>query len=74
MKFNTKVLTVWAKWFAGMVFGAVIAVTKVKGYSTPFEFKSEDWVAVGNSVWAAVVPVLVKYFNPKDELTFLKHK
>ena len=74
MKFNSKVLTVWAKWFAGMVFGAIIAVNEVKGYRTPFEFKSADWVAVGNSVWAALVPVFVKYFNPKDDLTFLKQK
>lgn len=70
MKFNSKVAKVFAKWMAGIIFGALLAVMKMKNYTTPFELTSSDWADVFSTVWGAIVPVAYKWLNPKDELTF----
>lgn len=66
---NPKVLEVWAKWFTGMVVGAIIGIGKF-----PFDLTRSDWHHIANTVWLAAVPVIYKWANPKDELTFKKIK
>lgn len=69
MKFNNKVLEVWAKWFVGITFGAIYGVGKF-----PLDFTTADWKHVANTVWLALIPVVVKWVNPKDEMTMTVKK
>lgn len=66
---NPKVLTVWAKWLAGMIVGAIVGIGKF-----PLDLTAGDWKHIANTVWLAAVPVIYKWANPKDELTFKKIK
>jgi hypothetical protein len=34
--------------------------------TNPIEFSAGDWITVLNSLWVAVVPVLIRYFDKKD--------
>ena len=67
MKFNEKVLEVWAKWTVGMVASGIATIGKF-----PLDLTKSDWKHVANSLWVALLPVLIKWVNPKDDLTFLK--
>lgn len=69
MKFNEKVLEVWAKWFVGMVMASIVTIGKF-----PFDMTSADWKSVANTLWLALVPVVVKWVNPKDDLTMTVKK
>ena len=64
MKFNNKVLEVWAKWFVGNAVTAVVVIGKF-----PLDFTSADWKAAANTIWLAALPVVIKWANPKDALT-----
>lgn len=66
---NPKVLTVWGKWLTGMVVGAIVGIGKF-----PLDLTASDWKHIANTVWLAAVPVIYKWANPKDELTFKKIK
>lgn len=66
---NPKVAIVWAKWLAGMIVGAIVGIGKF-----PLDLTSSDWKNIANTVWLAAVPVIWKWANPKDELTFKKVK
>lgn len=64
MKFNNKVLTMWAKWFAGEAATAVVIIGK-----SPIDFTGSDWHHVANVLWLALVPVILAWANPKHDLT-----
>lgn len=40
---------------------AVFAVGKL-----PTEFTQAEWLAVANAIWAAVIPVIIRWLNPND--------
>lgn len=69
MKFNKKVLEVWAKWAVGNLVTAVVIIGK-----SPLDFSVSDWKHAANAFWLALVPVVIKWANPKDELTMTKPK
>ena len=69
MKFNKKVLDVWAKWTVGNLLTAVVIIGK-----SPLDFSVSDWKHAANAVWLALVPVILKWANPKDELTMTVKK
>lgn len=69
MKFNSKVLQVWAKWLVGMVVGTIYGIGKF-----PLDLTAADWKHVANTLWLALVPVVIKWVNPKDELTMTVKK
>lgn len=64
MKFNNKVVTMWAKWFVSNAITAIVIIGK-----SPLDFNSNDWKHTLNTVWLSIVPVLVAWANPKHELT-----
>ena len=64
MKFNVKVVEIWAKWFAYSFFVYAASIAK-----TPFEFSSHDWVSAANNIWYALVPVVIAWANPHHDLT-----
>lgn len=45
----------------GIIFGVSQAVGKL-----PFEFSAQDWYAVANAIWVALIPVAIRYLNPND--------
>lgn len=61
MKFNNKVLEVWAKWFVGNLVTAIVVIGKL-----PFDLTSSDWKKVANSIWLALVPVIMKWWREED--------
>jgi hypothetical protein len=69
MKFNSKVLDMWAKWFVGNAITAVVILGK-----SPLDFSASDWKHAANTIWLAVVPVVIAWANPKHELTMTKPK
>lgn len=64
MKFNNKVLELWAKWFVGNMLTAVVIIGK-----SPLDFSASDWKHALNTVWLALVPVILAWVNPKHDLT-----
>jgi len=69
MKFNNKVLEMWAKWVVGNLFTAIVIIGK-----SPLDFTTADWKQAANALWLAVVPVVIAWANPKHELTMTKPK
>lgn len=47
----------------GMLVGAYVIVA---GGSAPWELTSSQYLDVANAFWTALLPVLIRYFNPKD--------
>ena len=64
MKLNIKALEVWAKWLVGMVVGAIYGIGKM-----PLDLTASDWKHVANTIWLALVPVAIKWVNPKNDFT-----
>jgi len=69
MKFNTKSLDMWAKWFVSNALTAVVIIGK-----SPLDFTGSDWKHAANAVWLAVVPVVIAWANPKHKLTMTTAK
>ena len=69
MKFNNKVLDMWAKWFVGNAMTAVVVIGK-----SPLDFAAADWKHAANAIWLALVPVVIAWANPKHELTMTLKK
>lgn len=67
MKLNSKVLDMWAKWFVSNAFTAVVIIGK-----SPLDFTASDWKHAANSLWLAIVPVVIAWANPNHELTMTK--
>lgn len=61
MKFNIQVLQVWAKWTVGMVASSIATIGKF-----PLDLTSADWKKVANSLWVALLPVLIKWYKEED--------
>ena len=69
MKFNNKVLEMWLKWFVSNALTAIVIIGK-----SPLDFTSTDWKHAANTIWLALVPVIIKWANPKDSLTMTVKK
>ena len=67
MKLNSKLFEVWGKYLA---YSAVMAIGIIG--KSPLDFTSADWKQTVNAVWISLVPVIIKWANPKDDMTFLK--
>jgi len=69
MKFNNKVLEMWAKWFVSNALTAVVIIGK-----SPLDFSGSDWKHAANALWLAIVPVVIAWANPKHDLTMTTAK
>jgi len=49
----------------GAALTAIAILSSQKGIS-PIDFGTAEWAQVANALWAAVVPVLIRYANKKD--------
>jgi uncharacterized membrane protein len=69
MKFNHKVTEMWAKWFVSNALTAVVILGK-----SPLDFSGSDWKHAANTLWLAIVPVVIAWANPNHDLTMTKAK
>lgn len=69
MKFNNKVVEMWAKWFVGNTITAIVVIGK-----SPLDFTASDWKHTANTIWLALIPVIIAWANPKHDLTMTKPK
>ena len=69
MKFNKKVFETWAKYLVYSFITAIGIIGK-----SPLEFSGHDWKQCLNAVWISLVPVIIKWANPKDNLTMTVKK
>lgn len=69
MKFNNKVVEIWAKWFVANLLTAVVILGK-----SPLDFTVTDWKHAANTIWLALVPVIMAWANPKHSLTMTVKK
>jgi hypothetical protein len=74
MKPQTKELLLsYARSVGAVVIGAVITVYQVT-HRAPFAFTGDDWIAVANAIWVAVIPVATRFLNPNDSAFGVKKK
>ena len=57
-----KILKTWGKYFGYTVFVSMATLAK-----SPLDYSSHDWKGLANAVWFAILPVVVKALNPKDD-------
>lgn len=69
MKVNAKVFEIWAKYLVYSLITAIGIIGK-----SPLDFTSHDWKQTLNAVWLSLVPVIIKWANPKDDLTMTLKK
>ena len=69
MKFNSKVLDMWGKWFIGNAVTAFVIIGK-----SPLDFTGSDWKHAANTIWLAILPVVIAWVNPKHDLTMTTPK
>jgi len=62
---NKALVESYLRHLGGAVFSAIATVAALTGKS-PVAFALDDWYAVANALWVAVLPVCVRYFNKKD--------
>lgn len=58
---NKELLYSYLRTFGATCLGAIFAIGKL-----PIDFTVADWRAVANAVWISVIPVAIRYLNPKD--------
>lgn len=63
---NKAMIESYVRNLAGQVFGSVMIVTQTSGLSSPIDFGSSEWLLVANSLWASLIPVVLRYVNKKD--------
>ena len=61
MKFNNKVLEVWAKWVIGMTASSIATIGKF-----PLDLTASDWKHVANALWVALLPIIIKWWKEED--------
>ena len=69
MKFNAKIIETWSKY---LVFSFITAIGIIG--KSPLDFTGHDWKQCINAVWISLVPVIIKWANPKDEMTLTVKK
>lgn len=62
---NKALLASYGRSLLATIVTAIFVVAQ-SGGKLPFEFSAQDWYAVANAVWIAVVPVAIRYLNPND--------
>lgn len=57
-----KMATTWGKYFGYTLFVSMATLGK-----SPLDYTSADFKGLANAVWLALLPVVIKALNPKDE-------
>lgn len=62
---NKAMLASYARAFVATALTAAVTVSQTSG-KLPTDFSGSEWMAMLNSLWIALVPVLIRWVNPKD--------
>ena len=62
---NKALIASYGRTLLATIVTAIFAVSQTAG-KLPFEFSAQDWYAIANAVWVAVIPVALRYLNPND--------
>lgn len=66
---NKNVIDSYLRNLLGVVLALVTAAMVNSGAASPFELGSGDWLSVLNGLWAAAIPVALRWIN-KGDLAF----
>ena len=50
----------------GQVVAGVVVVSSTTGIGSPLDFGQSEWLLVANSLWASLIPVVLRWVNKKD--------
>jgi hypothetical protein len=65
MKINQAMIQSYARNLLGQAIAAITIVSSTSNTSM-FNFGKHEWSLVANTLWAALVPVVLRYVNKKD--------
>jgi hypothetical protein len=65
MKINQAMIESYARNLLGQVVAAAAIVSSATHVSL-FSFGSHEWALVANTIWASLVPVVLRFVNKKD--------
>jgi len=65
MKINQAMIESYVRNLIGQIIGAATIVAASTGVSIQ-SFGGHEWLLVANSLWASLVPVVLRYANKKD--------
>lgn len=65
MKINQAMIQSYARNLLGQVVAAAAIVSGATHVSV-FNFGSHEWSLVANTIWASLVPVILRFVNKKD--------
>ena len=63
---NKAMLESYARNLLGQIIGGVVVVSSTTGIGSPLDFGQSEWLLVANSLWASLIPVVLRYVNKKD--------
>jgi len=56
----------YARNLLGQVVAGVVVVSSTTGIGSPLDFGQSEWLLVANSLWASLIPVVLRWVNKKD--------
>ena len=63
---NKAMLESYARNLLGQIVGGIVVVSSTTGVGSPLDFGQSEWLLVANSLWASLIPVVLRYVNKKD--------
>jgi len=63
---NKAMLESYARNLLGQVVAGVVVVSSTTGIGSPLDFGQSEWLLVANSLWASLIPVVLRWVNKKD--------
>ena len=63
---NKAMLESYVRNLLGQVVAGVVVVSSATGIGSPLDFGQSEWLLVANSLWASLIPVVLRWVNKKD--------
>jgi hypothetical protein len=63
---NKLVIESYLRNLLGQVASAVFIVAGMSGVANPLDFSVSEWLLVANTLWASLIPTVIRYLNAKD--------
>jgi hypothetical protein len=63
---NKAMLESYVRNLLGQVVAGVVVVSSTTGIGSPLDFGQSEWLLVANSLWASLIPVVLRWVNKKD--------
>jgi len=63
---NKAMLESYVRNLLGQVVAGVVVVSSTTGIGSPLDFGQSEWLLVANSLWASLIPTILRWVNKKD--------